>query len=52
MLIFGDFRLDPLNQELRRGPDLISLPPKAFALLSYQLMQYIKKKMYPWETKL
>jgi ABC-type nitrate/sulfonate/bicarbonate transport system permease component len=24
----------------------------AFALLSYQLMQYVKKKMYPWETKL
>ena len=24
----------------------------AFALLSYQLMRYIKTKMYPWETKL
>ncbi|UXI68635.1 ABC transporter permease [Tahibacter amnicola] len=24
----------------------------AFALLSYQLMRYIKSKMYPWETKL
>ena len=35
MLVFGSFRLDPLNQELWRGPTLVRLPPKTFAMLSY-----------------
>jgi DNA-binding winged helix-turn-helix (wHTH) protein len=32
-LRFGEFRLDPLTRQLRRGADQIHVPPKAFDLL-------------------
>lgn len=32
-LRFGEFRLDPLTRQLRRGADEIHVPPKAFDLL-------------------
>src|SRR5687767_3656632 len=35
MLVFGTFRMDPLNQQLWWGSRLVSLPPKTFAVLRY-----------------
>lgn len=35
MLVFGTFRMDPLNQQLWWGSRLVSLPPKTFAVLCY-----------------
>lgn len=32
---FGDYRLDPAARELRRGGELVSLPPRAFDCLAY-----------------
>ncbi|MBI3798262.1 MAG: AAA family ATPase, partial [Deltaproteobacteria bacterium] len=35
VLVFDNFRLDPVNECLRRGEQVIQLTPKAFALLRY-----------------
>jgi pimeloyl-ACP methyl ester carboxylesterase len=35
ILSFGEFRLDAVRGQLFRGPDVVPLPPKAFALLQY-----------------
>lgn len=32
---FGDYRLDPAARELRRGGELVPLPPRAFDCLAY-----------------
>lgn len=37
-LLFGPFRLDAGNAVLWRGSEVVGLPPKAFALLHYLLM--------------
>ncbi|MCZ6774320.1 MAG: DUF2791 family P-loop domain-containing protein, partial [Proteobacteria bacterium] len=34
-LVFGEFRLDPVQQQLRRGEDTIELQPRPFAVLQY-----------------
>jgi DNA-binding winged helix-turn-helix (wHTH) protein/tetratricopeptide (TPR) repeat protein len=36
-ILFGSFRLDPVNACLWRGPEAIHLTPKVFAVLSYLL---------------
>jgi pimeloyl-ACP methyl ester carboxylesterase len=36
---FGDFRLDPANATLRRGPAALSLTPKALSVLEYLVTQ-------------
>jgi DNA-binding winged helix-turn-helix (wHTH) protein len=35
MLSFGPFKLDPSNEQLWRGHELVTLKPKAFAVLRY-----------------
>jgi DNA-binding winged helix-turn-helix (wHTH) protein len=34
-LLFGPYRLDPVNGELWRGEEVLELPPKAFAVLCH-----------------
>jgi DNA-binding winged helix-turn-helix (wHTH) protein/tetratricopeptide (TPR) repeat protein len=40
LLIFGPFRLDAANAVLWRGSEAVSLPPKAFALLHYLVLNH------------
>ena len=35
VLAFGDYELDIARRELRRGAELVDLPPKAFDLLAF-----------------
>ena len=37
MISFPPFRLDPVNEQLWRGRQLVALPPKTFAVLRYLL---------------